>query len=660
VLEYSVEEDVSGMSVSSGKLAVEFPSFFEWNNYFDEVLSWHGAFIRPNRAVSEGFEAGPHLFYTNPKRAGENREAILISSVNQFLSSAVSATFWNGSDDGIGFGLSGMVETLPKDFTHEFMIYHGSEGLTSTVYEWGDLLQKAYKLNRSADITVDKIGYQTDNGAMYCFCNHLCDETLLNETDYLHSIGIDYGYMSFQGAWWKNKGESAPWCIGTWEGNGKYPMGIAEFQHALDKPLQLYLPYLCNNSDYSTDKQWNWIYSDTTLSGCKNWGFLEIEPSQSKEWFEWVFNKSIVEYGMRSFEVDFLDANYKCIREFVSDTSSAKSWMKGMNDAGVSYDIPIQWCYSTPPELLQSLELPMVTNFRGSNDYYFGGSWDTGISFLLIHALGIRPSTDTFWTTNNSGLGPEAPYHACGSKGCPPDHSDAGGLLHSILALFSTGPVGFSDAIGQTNASRLFPMIRKDGQLLQPTRPLTSIESLLANDKSSMPKGQIYMSHTIGLPTAHGSLGVSAYYILGHQLNEPFDLKPFDIYPSPAPGSYALWQWNGKHNPVVSTMKIFNPTDVLWTVPSYGSSDSYTPYLYTLVPFCEDAGIAVLGETDKYVSMSEKRFMSAPLCGVSSVKIEVNGGPSETVTVRYVHLNGVVGSVSYDFGTKETVTLTIV
>ena len=45
---------------------------------------------------------------------------------------------------------------------------------------------------------------------------------------------------------------------------------------------------------------------------------------------------------------------------------------------------------------------------------------------------------------------------------------------HVLLALLSTGPVGISDAVGATNATLVRRMIRSDGTLLKPARPIVA------------------------------------------------------------------------------------------------------------------------------------------------------------------------------------------
>ena len=50
-------------------------------------------------------------------------------------------------------------------------------------------------------------------------------------------------------------------------------MGMAAFQQAYGKPLQLYAPYFCDTSDYA--KNFSMIKSDTSLPGCGDMSFWD-------------------------------------------------------------------------------------------------------------------------------------------------------------------------------------------------------------------------------------------------------------------------------------------------------------------------------------------------------------------------------------------------
>jgi hypothetical protein len=75
-------------------------------------------------------------------------------------------------------------------------------------------------------------------------------------------------------------------------------------------------------------------------------------------------------------EPDFLQQNYQCLPAFNTNLSAMPTWLAGLNAAGmaVTPPVPIQFCMATPMELLASIALPTVTNFRASNDFFYGGS----------------------------------------------------------------------------------------------------------------------------------------------------------------------------------------------------------------------------------------------------------------------------------------------
>ena len=52
-------------------------------------------------------------------------------------------------------GLQGRIKTIPKNFRHSTILYVG-EGLSSTFYNWGEILLKAYNKPRTLS-NADKI-----------------------------------------------------------------------------------------------------------------------------------------------------------------------------------------------------------------------------------------------------------------------------------------------------------------------------------------------------------------------------------------------------------------------------------------------------------------------------------------------------------------------
>ena len=453
------------------------------------ALSWEGSFVQGVRRLSVGPRGGPTVFYNASDASLKN---VVVASpffpsinnnnglqndsnphlrhhFNQFT--AGNNKDWTGTTSAFSPGLSGRLKTIRAGVTQSILLYEGSGGgITATMEEWGTMMQTASSLNLSSnstsilstlgssrlasdnaernikdkkikDVTLEKIGYQTDNGAMYCFCRQSnCSEVLFQEKEHLDSIGIPIGYLSFQGAGTSSGREkAAPWCIERWSADGgqdknEYPLDTGTFQKALGVPLQLYAPYFCPNSTkyFKPHTSWKSVLSNPKLPGCKDFAFETMDPTDSKEFFTWFMKKGTEKAGMASFETDFMNQNVNCVDKFVEDSFGADEFLAGMAGAALELNTPIQWCYASPNVLFSSLNFPAVTNFRVSFDYCYGYSYEIGESSLLNWALGAAPSKDTLWTTENNRT--ETP-------GCEwiVDHEAAAAELHVVLAIMSTG-----------------------------------------------------------------------------------------------------------------------------------------------------------------------------------------------------------------------------
>ncbi len=449
---------------------------------FPSALSWEGTFIQGVRRLSVGPRGGPTVLFNSSDPTLAN-----VVAASPFFDLKLSQNFsssrhhfnqftagnnldWTGNIPSFSLGRSGRLTSVPPGSSQSILMYQGSKGgITSTVREWGRIMQtasqagittdlsttveasfknsqerKSLKRPKLDDLTLEQIGYQTDNGAMYCFCDQSnCSEVLLEEKEYLDSIGIPIGYLSFQGAGTSSgRGKAAPWCVEKWSADdgqdrNKYPIDTKDFQKALGIPLQLYAPYFCPNTTgyFQPDTPWNSLSSNPQLPGCSHYNFETAGASDSKAFFEWFLNKGIENAGMVSFESDFMNQNANCVDEFVENpTHGFDEFLQGMADAALGLGVPIQWCMASPNLVMASLNYPAVTNFRVSFDYCYGGSYDIGESSLLVWAVGASPSKDTLWTTDNNRT--ETP-------GCDwtVDHEAVAAELHVVLALMSTGYV---------------------------------------------------------------------------------------------------------------------------------------------------------------------------------------------------------------------------
>jgi hypothetical protein len=95
-----------------------------------------------------------------------------------------------------------------------------------------------------------------------------------------------------------------------------------------------------------------------------------------------------------------------------------------MADAALAKNLTVQWCYAAPTDVLASLEMPAVTNYRVSNDFCYGRSWDIGKHPFRPHTHPFRP-------------------HLWSVGGGPGGGGGAGGLAYRVASnnIFGAGPV---------------------------------------------------------------------------------------------------------------------------------------------------------------------------------------------------------------------------
>ena len=149
-----------------------------------DTLSWQGSFVQSVRGLSKGSAGGPTLFYNATDSSLEN--VIVASQMGATIGgknldnrrywntfTAGNNMDWSNTSQAFSFGTSGRIAGIPEGYQQTIMLYQGSRGgITSTLAEWGSIM-KNVTVSRNKpkvpDVTQEKIGIQTDNGAFYCF-----------------------------------------------------------------------------------------------------------------------------------------------------------------------------------------------------------------------------------------------------------------------------------------------------------------------------------------------------------------------------------------------------------------------------------------------------------------------------------------------------------
>ena len=329
-----------------------------------------------------------------------------------------------------------------------------------------------------------------------------------------------------------------------------------------------------------------------------------------------------------------MNQNHNCVPTHFESATNATTWQQGMAGAALARNLTVQWCYATPTDVLASLEMPAVTNFRVSFDFCYGRSWDIGTSSLLVWALGAFPSKDTLWTSDNGRLA---------VPGCnwTPDHEAPATALHAVLAVMSMGPVGISDGFGQTDGTLLKRIISADGTLLKPSKSLTAVDSAIAGTAGA-PSGNVYATYTSS-PSM-----LTSYTFVSFKLKSAFSVREPDFFPSLA-GRVSTWAIrafsaaaackNGTAAAacgitVATAAQVRSGAAVKLPASDFsnvtGGTD-FAPTVASVYPFCA-SGKAFLGDLSKYVSASFNRFPSVS-CTATGVHVELVGVPGEKVAV---------------------------
>jgi len=284
--------------------------------------------------------------------------------------------------------------------------------------------------------------------------------------------------------------------------------------------------------------------------------------------------------------------------------------------------------------ILQSLEIPAVTQARASTDYHPGATqWTLGVTSIFAHAVGLAPTKDNYWSTS---VQPGNPY-----KDNPTEPYTR---LQSAVSTLSAGPVAPSDKIGYSDAALILKACMADGTLLSHIVPATSVDAtfpLRAGLTSAGPQGEVWTSGSIVGGQLFGSVFVAT-------LNAPYAL-PLEAVGYPSTSSVAVIEAN-----TTSTVTVLGPGSSL-TAKACGRYDFQ---LYSIAPVLPN-GWALIGETAKWVPVNSVRFSDLSYDD-DSVTVTLNGAVNEAIVVSFYNSKTAsIQNVSCKFGEEGTLVATV-
>lgn len=435
-----------------------------------------GVWNSSSQVIRSGMQGGPVVLF-NLQQHGEG-DTMILSPFSHYMATSLSQ-----KGNVLQYGVIGSMSSVPANYAHAMMLFYSARGINEGVRGWGQTMQQAYNRTnqfRLSDLTVNYLGYYTDNGGYYYYNTEKgmnYETTMINVA---HQISLPFHYIQLD-SWWYYKGIGDG--VAQWTARPDiFPEGLSILHRRLEN-----IPLAAHNRYWAYDNVYKQRYAFALDVG--NGKALPI--SNDSFWIDFMTDARA--WGLVLYEQDWLNVQTIQFRPLRVDINLGEQWLKSMGAAADKTGLNIQYCMALPRHILQSLEIPRVTHARASDDYATHlrdpkrSTWNIGVSSLFADAVGIAPFKDVFWSTTSQ---PGAPYGS-GQMEIFPDRE-------ILIATLSTGPVGPGDGIQYVNATRIMKCCRQDGLILKPDRPLTAINALLSDwaQNNGEKQGELYSTET--------------------------------------------------------------------------------------------------------------------------------------------------------------------
>ena len=279
--------------------------------------------------------------------------------------------------------------------------------------------------------------------------------------------------------------------------------------------------------------------------------------------------------------------------------------------------------------LLSALDHPNVTTIRTSVDYAVGLAKEVywpqfHTAGMLAWAVGVLPFKDNFQSDERAGQ------------------------AEALVATLSAGIVGVSDGLGRTRPEFVMPTCRADGMLLKPDRPATPTDTMF------LPNRRPYLTSTYSERPGLGRWTYLAAYLIAADHPERTDedrlwaivevdtgttVEQMFNFPATVDdwhvdlaadlgieGRRVAYDWRTGQARVVEGR--FDLTAI---------EHEYDFEYLVLAPVL-DNGMALIGETGKYVTVADRRFTEVK-AEADAIRVTLAGRAGEEVTVRAFDAN---------------------
>jgi hypothetical protein len=351
-------------------------------------------------------------------------------------------------------------------------------------------------------------------------------------------------------------------------------------------------------------------------------GFSDFAwPTEQRFWDDLMYNAS--KWGLFMYEQDWLYTEYDNMRYLNYNATAARTWLLQMGSAAARNHLTVQYCMSNPRHIMQSVEIPAVTNTRASDDYHPGNDqWQPlGTSSIFAWALAIAPTKDNYWSTD---VQTGSPY-----KDNPTEPYNR---LQAVVSTISKGPVAPSDKVGRSDAALILKSCASDGKLLQGDKPAMMIDAAhvhkafrneeIGSSATAGPDGEVWATHSV--------LGSHVFgVVMGAVLRSDYTLSiAHDL--GMGSGPHVYYEANATSNVSRGSSSIAMKACGKWDFQ-----------LYAVAPVLPN-GWTLLGETNKWVPVSSARFQDLAFSTSSSSSLSTSasvtalGQEGERISVAWL------------------------
>jgi hypothetical protein len=502
-----------------------------------------------------------------------------------------------GGQDGVqAGGLDAKIAMLPKGFEHGTLLALGT-GVNETLDAWGGALQAMNgkaAIANDRDVVLNKFGYWTDHFATYYY-------------KYDKKLGYLGTLLAVRD---KYKALGVPikyMQLDSWwypKGSGFSPDGT---------PVN-------GETVYRADKT---IFPDGLAGFQKQMGLPFVVHARwvaptSPYRQEFKMSKNVVlspkfwdetaqylkQGGVTVYEQDWLDENARP----AINLTDPQEFLGNMARAMAREGITIQYCMPLPGYYMASTRYQNLETIRVSDDGFTRDRWDFFLyDSALAHAVGLWPWSDVFMSRQEPEL---------------------------ILDTLSAGPVGVGDGLDDIDAANLKATMRADSVLLKPDVPVRPVDAMYLADAANPDGPMVAATHS------GDEVEVFAYPREKTDAQVTVPLRELGIA-----GPAYVWDWVRKTGEVVPAGGAFDM--------KFADGWAYD----VVVPVGKD-GIAVLGDTSKYVPLAAKRFVSVADGKAVRVTVAFASGEDAVTMSGYAAkrpavraVRGSVGAVQYDAAT---------